>query len=196
MDDLIQRAQHGDSDAFAALFEQSKQPLWQAAIAVLGDVDDAADALQETAVKAWRAMPRFGGRSGVGTWFMRILLRCCYDIRRKRAHETPVNMAASEFESGATAAVGRPFGESCLVGGESDQADRDQALDVRSAMGKLAGADRLVLSLFYVDDMPIRQIALLMDLSEGAVRTRLSRARDRFKAVYQGTRQWEAEVAR
>ena len=82
MDDLIQRARNGDGEAFATLFEHSKQPLWRAAMAVLGNVDDASDALQETAVKAWRAMPRFGGRSAVNTWFMRILLRVCYDMRQ------------------------------------------------------------------------------------------------------------------
>ncbi|MFR0868486.1 MAG: RNA polymerase sigma factor [Adlercreutzia sp.] len=92
MDDLIQRARDGDGEAFAALFEHEKQPLWRAAMAVLDNVDDASDALQETAVKAWRAMPRFGGRSAVGTWFMCILLRTCYDVRRQRNRETPSAM--------------------------------------------------------------------------------------------------------
>ena len=55
MDDLIQRARTATGEAFATLFEHSKQPLWRAAMAVLGNVDDASDALQETAVKAWRA---------------------------------------------------------------------------------------------------------------------------------------------
>ena len=50
MDDLIQRARNGDGEAFATLFEYGKQPLWRAAMAVLGNVDDASDALQETAV--------------------------------------------------------------------------------------------------------------------------------------------------
>ena len=59
--------------------------------------------------------------------------------------------------------------------------DRDEALDVRDAIASLSADDRLVLVLFYVNDFPVRQISQIMNVSEGAVRTRLSRARDRFR---------------
>lgn len=200
MDDLLQRARQGDNDAFAQLFEQSKQPLWNAAVAVLGNVNDAADVLQETAIKAWRAMPRFEARSGIGTWFMRILLRTAFDMRRTRERETPVAMtgAASgntntaNHDGGADMVNTVAFDEAAIVGAPR-HTDHDEVLDVRSTMRALSADDRLVLTLFYVNDFPTRQIALIMNLSEGAVRTRLSRARDHFKAAYTGTPQ-ETEV--
>lgn len=194
MDDLIQRARGGDSEAFAALFEQSKQPLWRAAMAVLGNVDDAADALQETMIKAWKAMPRFGGRCSVGTWFMRILLHASYDAYRKRTRETPCALGfyETEPERGRVSWASMPDGEG--LGGYGS--DRDTALDVRDAIAKLSVDDRLVLVLFYVDDYPVCQIASIMNASEGAVRTRLSRARGRFKAVYGGEPDEKVEVAR
>ena len=198
MDDLIQRARDGDGEAFAALFEYEKQPLWRAAMAVLDNVDDASDALQETAVKAWRAMPRFGGRSAVGTWFMCILLRTCYDVRRKRKRETPCAMGVFDIDADGTDVSWEP---GLVSAGRSvvRDPDRDEAMDVHDALGRLAPDDRLVLVLFYVNDYPIRQISQIMNVSEGAVRTRLSRARDRFKVVYgegpSGVFK-EAEVAR
>ena len=67
---------------------------------------------------------------------------------------------------------------------------------MRDALGRLAADDRLVLVLFYVNDFPVRQISQIMNVSEGAVRTRLSRARDRFKAAYRDGSSKEAEVAR
>ncbi|MEA5019910.1 MAG: sigma-70 family RNA polymerase sigma factor [Gordonibacter sp.] len=181
MIDLLQRAQRGDSDAFAALFEQHKLPLWKAAVAVLGSVDDAADALQETTIKAWRAIPRFEGRSHLSTWLMRILLRTCYDLLRKRRRETPY---APEGFSGEPAAKGLVFDEQQAIVGGKHRPDHDVIIDVRDAIGKLSSDDRLLLTLFYANDYPVSQVAEIMNLSDGAVRTRLTRARDKFKAAY------------
>ena len=175
MDDLIQRARNGDGEAFATLFEHSKQPLWRAAMAVLGNVDDASDALQETAVKAWRAMPRFGGRSAVNTWFMRILLRVCYDMRRQCNRETPCAMGLFAADVDGSGVWWEPSAGQMLAGaGVRRDPDRDEALDVRDAIASLSADDRLVLVLFYVNDFPVRQISQIMNVSEGAVRTRLS----------------------
>ena len=136
MDDLIQRARNGDGEAFATLFEHSKQPLWRAAMAVLGNVDDASDALQETAVKAWRAMPRFGGRSAVNTWFMRILLRVCYDMRRQCNRETPCAMGLFAADVDGSGVWWEPSAGQMLAGaGVRRDPDRDEALDVRDAIG-------------------------------------------------------------
>ena len=57
-------------------------------------------------------------------------------------------------------------------------------MDVRHAMEKLGNQDQLILSLYYYDDFNIRQIAQTLSISEGAVRTRLTRSRDRFKKIY------------
>ena len=195
MDDLIQRARNGDGEAFATLFEHSKQPLWRAAMAVLGNVDDASDALQETAVKAWRAMPRFGGRSAVNTGFMRILLRVCYDMRRQRNRETPCAMGLFAADVDGSGVWWEPSAGQMLAGaGVRRDPDRDEALDVRDAIASLSADDRL--GLFYVNDFPVRQISQIMNVSEGAGRTRLSRARDRFKVAYSQGSNEEVEVAR
>ena len=185
MDDLIQRARNGDGEAFATLFEYGKQPLWRAAMAVLGNVDDASDALQETAVKA------------VNTWFMRILLRVCYDMRRQRNRETPCAMGLFAADVDGSGVWWEPSAGQMLAGaGVRRDPDRDEALDVRDAIASLSADDRLVLVLFYVNDFPVRQISQIMNVSEGAVRTRLSRARDRFKVAYSQGSNEEVEVAR
>ena len=135
MDDLIQRARNGDGEAFATLFEHSKQPLWRAAMAVLGNVDDASDALQETAVKAWRAMPRFGGRSAVNTWFMRILLRVCYDMRRQCNRETPCAMGLFAADVDGSGVWWEPSAGQMLAGaGVRRDPDRDEALEPAEAL--------------------------------------------------------------
>ena len=185
MDDLIQRARNGDSEAFVALFEHEKQPMWRAAMAVLGNAEDASDALQETAVKAWRAMPRFGGRSAAGTWFMRILLRTCYDLKRTRNRETPCAIGFFDADVDGSGVWWEQADLGALAGASARRVpDRDAGLDVRDALVRLSADDRLALVLFYVNDCPVRQISQIMNVSEGAMRTRLTRARERFKAAY------------
>lgn len=202
MEDLIQRARHGDSKAFVELFEGGKQGMWRAAMAVLGNSDDAADALQETAVKAWRAMPRFGGRSSVDTWLMRILLRTCFDIRRKQSREMPFAMSiASDKANEDTPFLDIGCDEAQELIGRERAIDHEETMDVRHAIGQLPDGDRLILTLFYVNDCPTRHIAAILNISEGAVRTRLVRARERFKAIYcddgrQDEPEQESEVAR
>lgn len=194
MNELVIRAKQGDSDAFVELFERHKLALWKAAMAVLDNADDAADALQETAVKAWKAIPLFEGRSAVGTWLTRILLRTCSDVARRRRRETPCSMDDGFFsEAFGAAGEERGFNGRNAVGSVS-AVDHDIVLDVRGAVDRLSADDRLLLTFFYVGDYPTRHIAEILNVSEGAVRTRLSRARDRFKALYLGKRQEEVEA--
>ena len=93
---------------------------------------------------------------------MKILLNKCRDIQRSQSHYAFVEELP---ESG-------------------DEPDWDIHMDVGRAMGRLGDQDQLILSLFYYDDLNIRQIAEALSISEGAVRTRLTRSRERFKKIY------------
>lgn len=159
----VRRAQHGDQEAFTALMEQHKQALWRAAMATLKDPDDAADAMQETVLEAWKNLPRLTDEAYLSTWLTRILLYNCYDILRHRRRETPWEQLP---ETGKTQ-------------------DRDEVLDVRRAMEALAKNDRLLLTLFYCNDLPVKQIARVLGITAGAVRVRLVRARERFRNAYE-----------
>ena len=64
--------------------------------------------------------------------------------------------------------------------------DYDRAMDVRQSLSQLAENDRLVLTLHYMDGLRIREIASLLDVKEGTVKTRLMRSRQRFKKIYLG----------
>lgn len=181
--DLLQRARSGDDEAFAELFQGHAQALWKTALAVMRDEDEAADMLQETAVKAWQSIPLFDGASKLSTWLTRILLNACFDELRSKKRLIPFAEIANVAESSDRACV--------LVGGADDAAlDVATHMDVRSALDALGANDRMVLTLFYVNDLSTSDIAEALDISEGAVRTRLTRARTRFKNIYsnQGSR--------
>ena len=118
-------------------------------------------------------------------------------MRRQCNRETPCAMGLFAADVDGSGVWWEPSAGQMLAGaGVRRDPDRDEALDVRDAIASLSADDRLVLVLFYVNDFPVRQISQIMNVSEGAVRTRLSRARDRFKVAYSQGSNEEVEVAR
>ena len=83
--DNIQAAAAGDHRAFAAIVEQYRQMVWRVALRMLGDPDEAEDAVQETFLRAWKTLPGFDRRYSPATWLGTITARLCCDILRKRS---------------------------------------------------------------------------------------------------------------
>ena len=162
MTDLVKRSKKGDKEAFAQLIDQNRQMLYNTALLVLRQEDDALDALQDAILACWENLPSLRKDRYFKTWLVKILLNKCRDVQRGKSHFAYVEELP---ESG-------------------DEPDWDTSMDVRRTMDKLGENDQLLLSLFYYDDFSVRQIADALSLSEGAVRTRLTRSRERFKELY------------
>ena len=161
---LIQQAKHGDQQAFVRLMEQHKQPLYRAARAILHNDEDIADAMQETVLRAWQALPSLRFDAYFKTWITRILIReCCRIIRAQ-------NRTALLDELPAVPESTSPF---------------QLRLEVEDVLRTLGENDRLLLMLFYANDLSVRQIAGILGISQGAVRVRLHRSRDRFRQAYE-----------
>ena len=162
MTDLVKQKKKGDKEAFAQLIDQNRQMLYNTALLVLRQEDDALDVLQDAILACWENLPSLRKDRYFKTWLVKILLNKCRDVQRGKSHFAYVEELP---ESG-------------------DEPDWDTSMDVRRTMDKLGENDQLLLSLFYYDDFSVRQIADALSLSEGAVRTRLTRSRERFKKLY------------
>ena len=162
MKDLVKRAKAGDKKAFVLLMDDNRQMLYNTALLVLRQEDDALDAIQDAILACWESLPCLREEKYFRTWLVRILLNKCRDIQRGQSRYAFVEEVP---ECG-------------------DEPDWDTRLDVGRAMGRLSQQDQLVLSLYYYDDFTVRQIAQALSISEGAVRTRLTRSRERFKKSY------------
>lgn len=170
MKNLLQRARAGDAEAFSQLFQESAPRLWKAGMSVMRNEDMVADVLQETAVKAWINVPSFNGKSTFTTWVMRIMLNTCFDEMRAQKKVIPFAEIAEDGIPVQTAP------ESGI-----DAATR---IDMNDALQTLGIDDRLILTLFYVNDLPVKEVAEILGITVGTARTRLSRARIRFKDAY------------
>lgn len=162
MEKLVRRAQKGEKDAFLELIDGSKLSMSRAALAILRDEEDAADAISETVLTAFAKLCDLREPKYFKTWLTRILICNCYGILRLRR--------------------GRVSWESVPEEGETQ--DLDEALDIRQSLSALAENDRLVLTLHYLDDLSVKEIAGLLGVREGTVKTRLMRGRERFRRIY------------
>ena len=159
---LVKRARSGDKEAFVQLMEESKLSLLAAARAILKDEEDVADAMQETVLTAFQKLCTLREEKYFKTWLIRILINPCYTILRRRK-----TVPLSDF-----------------LPEESKENNWDDILDVRTALEETSAGDRLVLTLFYVEDMSQREIGRVLGISENAVKQRLARGRSHFKSIY------------
>ncbi|NLU78062.1 RNA polymerase sigma factor SigM [Micromonospora sp. HNM0581] len=171
--DLLHSHVAGDRDAFGELFRRHRDRLWAVALRTLGDREEAADALQDALLSAHRAASRFRGDSAVTTWLHRIVVNACLDrIRRRRAHPTvplPDGMRGPE--------------DGPATGGVEPAApvhDHDTAMVVRDALAALPLEQRAALVLVDVQGYPVAEVARILGVAEGTVKSRCARARARL----------------
>ena len=154
----------GDPDAFGDLFRRHRDRLWAVALRTIGDREDAADALQEALISAYRSAHRFRGDSAVTTWLHRIVVNACLDrVRRRNVRPT---VPLLETEPMPVAPV-----------------DSDTALDVRAALAKLPIEQRAALVLVDVQGYSVAEAAAILDVAEGTVKSRCARGRARLASL-------------
>ncbi|MEV4540121.1 RNA polymerase sigma factor SigM [Micromonospora echinaurantiaca] len=174
--DLLHAHVAGDRDAFAELFRRHRDRLWAVALRTLGDREEAADALQDALLSAHRAAARFRGDSAVTTWLHRIVVNACLDrIRRRQAHPTvPLPDGVRDRESGSATGGVEPA---------APAPDHDTALVVRDALAALPVEQRAALVLVDVQGYPVAEVARMLGVAEGTVKSRCARGRARLATM-------------
>ncbi|WP_433265407.1 RNA polymerase sigma factor SigM [Micromonospora vinacea] len=171
--ELLRAHVAGDRDAFAELFRRHRDRLWAVALRTLGDREEAADALQDALLSAHRAAGRFRGDSAVTTWLHRIVVNACLDrIRRRQAHPTVPLPDGNRAEDG--------------TGGLEPAApatDHDTVLVVREALAALPLEQRAALVLVDVQGYPVAEVARILGIAEGTVKSRCARGRARLAVL-------------
>jgi RNA polymerase sigma-70 factor, ECF subfamily len=170
---LLQRHIEGDPEAFGQLFLRHRDRLWAVALRTLCDPEEAADALQEAMISAFRRAADFRGDSAVTTWLHRIVVNASLDrLRRKASHA-----AASIGDEGTLdllATQGR-------VPATTDPAShRDTTLDVEAALRLIPPEQRAALVLVDMLGYPVADAAAVLDISVGTVKSRCARGRARL----------------
>jgi len=153
----------GDPDAFDALVRQHRQRLWAVALRTLGEPEEAADAVQDACLSAYRAAASFRGDARVTTWLHRIVVNACLDRVRRRAARPTV-----------------PLPEQLPAEPRDRLAERETVLDVGRALALLPVEQRTAIVLVDLEGMSVEQAAAILGVPSGTVKSRCSRGRARL----------------
>lgn len=164
---LVERHLSGDPAAFEIIYHKYYDKVLAISKGVLMDTDEAADAVQEVFTLVYRHLARFDRRSKFSTWLFRIAVnRSIQEARKHRFRHRNVEL---------TEALAK----------EAPVETEDMDPKVQSALSKLAPQDRALLTLFYWEELNLNEIADSIGCNVNAAKTRLYRARERFRAHYE-----------
>lgn len=171
---LIDKALTGDRAAFGQLVYRYQDRLYASMLQVTGSTDDAEDVVQDAFVRAFIKLDTFQRQSQFFTWLYRIAFNSALSRKRRKRS---VHSLEQVRESGGVEPID-------IIDAPDERMLRDERIDsVRSALNQLTEDHRAILVLREMQDCPYEDIAQILDISIGTVRSRLSRARAALKAV-------------
>ena len=177
--DLLKAHLAGDPDAFAQLFTRHRNRLWGIALRTMRDPDEAADALQEAMISAFRRAGGFRGDAAVTTWLHRIVVNACLDrIRRNAVRRTEA------LPEDADRRLGLALGDGTE---RIEQAETRDAVQV--ALGQISPDQRAAIVLVDMEGYSVEEAAVLLGCPTGTVKSRCSRGRARLVPLLQHLRE-------
>ncbi len=188
---LLRAHVRGDADAFGVLFGRHRERLWAVALRTTGDPEEAADALQDAMVSAFRRAGSFRGDSAVTTWLHRIVVNACLDRMRRRrvrlADPLPDGDLPGPGGTSSPAARSTSIGPGSGVPASAEVADpADLAVDherraaVLAALQTLPHEQRAALVLVDMEGYSVEEAAAILECAPGTVKSRCSRGRARL----------------
>lgn len=185
-EDLVRRIQQGDDAAFDRLIELCSPRVYNLAFRLVGHADDAQDLTQEAFIRVYHALPRFKGEAAFSTWLYRIVVNVCQD-ELKRRHRRPLNLSDLEGEDDN----GPSFAETATTGETAEDAvlQQERRRAIHRAIGLVPEQFRMVLILYDLQGFSYQEIADILSMNVGTVKSRLNRARNLLREQLSPTRE-------
>lgn len=165
---LVQRAAQGDADAFAELVNLHQRMVYGLALRKLGNPHDAEEVAQTAFLNAWRGLKSFKGDSSFATWLYRLTSNACIDHLRQNGKRAEDRSLEDE---------NLPPLPDHTPGPEEQALQRERQEALRKAIDQLPSEQRTILLLREMDGLMYEEIAQLLHLELGTVKSRLARAR-------------------
>jgi len=183
---LIERCKRGDIGAFNDLVRKYEKQVYNFAYRLTGNYDDANDVAQDAFLRVFNAIGTFRGDSSFSTWLFRITTNVFLDERKKaKAHpQTSLDEYLELGESSVARQIEDPSPTPEAVLEESER-----ALILSKAVGDLPEYQRAMVTLYHTQQKSYEEIAEIMDLPIGTVKSRLNRARLALKEKLSGIRE-------
>ncbi|MBP1990054.1 sigma-70 family RNA polymerase sigma factor [Paenibacillus eucommiae] len=160
----VLKAQKGNHEAFVHLIKANEPSMYRVAKSFLKMDAECADVIQETILKAFQGIRALREPAYFKTWLIRILINECQKIQKRSSQVIPM----AELVERAS------------------QYDTNRDLEIGEAIASLEEDFRIIITLFYTEDLPLKEIAVMLDVPEGTVKSRLYRAREKLAHYLQG----------
>ncbi|WP_107950412.1 sigma-70 family RNA polymerase sigma factor [Lysinibacillus parviboronicapiens] len=160
---IVKQAIAGNKEAFEQLLRLEEEKLYYTALSYVGQKEDALDAIQETACKAYLTIKQLKHPEFFSTWLFRILIHECYRLLKKGQRIIP-------YEEGEL-----------LKRLNHQPTEISNPIDLSEALQHLSHAHQMALILYYYHDLPIKQISQMMDKPSSTIKTYLHRGKKHLK---------------
>jgi RNA polymerase sigma-70 factor, ECF subfamily len=167
---FIRRAMTGDAEAWEPLVRTHQEAVFRFAYLLLGDPDDAEDVAQETFLRAWRYLARFDSTRPLRPWLLSIASNLASNRRRSAGRYLSALMRAFRDEPPSATL-------------EEKSAQRTQADHLREAVKTLNNTDQQIVYLRYFLDLSVAETAEALNIAQGTVKSRLSRALEKLRTI-------------
>jgi RNA polymerase sigma-70 factor (ECF subfamily) len=163
--DIVELLRGGALEAaFERLADRYERKVYRLCCSLLRDPDQAEDAAQESLVRVWKALSKYDQRASLSTWIYTITRNRCLTAIQRRRDLDSLSDPAVEHEAEAAQAVG-------------PETERDHLAVLRELVEALPERFRRVLTLFYYEERSVAEVAQMLGIPEGTVKTNLHRAR-------------------
>lgn len=152
-----------DKEQFVKLTLDAEATMFHLAYSILREEQDCCDAVQEAVTKAYARRDTLKNPAYFKTWIVRILLNECYALLRKRKKQVPMEEGALDSRAELCSYI------------------REEYLDLYQAIQALKERERICVLLYYIEDYSVRQIAQILRIPEGTVKSRLRKSRMQLK---------------
>ncbi|MDZ5474603.1 sigma-70 family RNA polymerase sigma factor [Bacillus sp. 31A1R] len=159
----VTSARKGNKEAFIRIIEASESTMYRIAKSIVKSDEDCADAIQETILKAYTSIESLKEPKFFKTWLIRILINVCNQILRSKQKVIPLE----------------GWKEPVTQTGSYDE------IEVNEVVNSLNEETRMLVILYYFEDLSVKQIAQTLEIPEGTVKSRLSRARNELSRLFQ-----------
>jgi RNA polymerase sigma-70 factor (ECF subfamily) len=183
-DALVEAHRNGDPDAFGVLFTRHRDRLWAVALRTTGNPEDAADALQEAMISAFRRVDSFRGDALVTTWLHRVVVNACLDrLRRNKVRAAqPLPDDLDEYAGRGAVLAADPG-----LDPEAQAVQGDRRRAVLAALDQLPPDQKAAIVLVDLEGYPVDEAARMLDCPPGTVKSRCARGRTRLAGLLRAT---------
>lgn len=175
---VILAVKAGDTEAYGQIVQAYEKQIYNLCLRMVSDPADAEDLAQEAFVKAWHGLEFYKFEAAFSTWLYRLTTNLCIDFLRKKKRRPSVSMTVEE--DGESSEM--EFPDPSLTP-EEEILRRERQQMLRDAMETLDEEGRAIITLRVVDELSYEQIAKVLDVKVGTVKSRLARARDRLRKI-------------